>query len=127
MAQFNFVWEMTEYNYKQLQKAAKHESTIPAEYWQSGYFGRFRCGDLCFEVYQTGNCVYLGFYVGGVDDGYGYSSIDEGYPYTLADYCGNLDWHLPFDEFKAAAEKVAAEAIAEYGYIDKANEPLHIW
>lgn len=122
---FRFVWD------------ADAEKMFNA--WHDGnatdYLFCVRVGDLCFEVkgMEEDDPDYpaeYDLYVGGVDDGYGYSRIKPGYPYTY--YNGGVfrenAFVVGFDEFKGIAEKEFSEFInSDDELVTKALEPLNIW
>ena len=105
------------------------------------FLGCVRVGDICYEilVWNFGrDGLMLGYecYVGGVDDGYGYSKkcvdqdvTEKGYPYTQidGDIFGFDDKDLSYDEFRTAAETEFIEHIKWYNLTEKAEMPLHIW
>lgn len=127
------------------------------------YIGNVRVGDLCFDIRieDTDNygvdepIIVYDLFVGGVDDGYGYSSleatnsgeysnkndvpIDKLYPYTCGDggAFGKTEdlFRYDYDEFVRVAEKELTDFIMENGsfrygdktMLEKAEEPLHVW
>lgn len=115
--------------------------------------GQARTGDICFDlVLRTDphDRFFLGLdlYVGGIDDGYGYSAEDallngnyiyehevpaeELYPYTERDGCGGPLCNYSKLTFEELVEKLEAEMNE---YIDDgddtvkeaANRPFHFW
>lgn len=125
MNKFDFVWDADA-------KAVFHV-------WQKGkvsdYMFSVRVGDLCFDLKASEDddpdcpAVY-DLYVGGVDDGYGYSRTKPGYPYTY--YDGGVFREnalaMSFDEFKKCAEAEFTEFISfSDNLVEKALQPLNIW
>ena len=105
------------------------------------YIGCCRVGELCFDLVLRdlgGEELALTYdlYVGGVDDGYGYSRIEENYPYTEADggFLHDADIsEFAYEQFNDFAEGVFADYIEHSTYTDsmglaaKARAPLHVW
>ena len=106
--------------------------------------GQVRIGALCFDVItREYDLLTLDFdlYVGGVDTGYGYSTLAKGYPYDYVDG-GDLDvlnnlQNVNYEQFiKIAEEKFTCflEGLEEsyrnkknISLLKKAEEPLKIW
>ena len=108
------------------------------------YIGSVRIGDLCFEIVawhfgRDGDRLGFEIYVGGVDDGYGYSKsgsclcqdeTDKGYPYTQMDgdvFSFDERNGMSYEEFRTAAEEEFTQYIEWYDLTEKAEMPLHIW
>lgn len=106
----------------------------------AGVVGCCRVGNLVFDIRAWGqmpNKVGLGYelYVGGVDNGYNWTS--DGYPYDLVDDYGEFPIdviEMDLKDFESMAEKVFEKFINDvatrYKHADliaKANEPLHVW
>ena len=107
------------------------------------YLGCCRIGDVCFELatrssgadYIDGSLrpgkwyLIYDLYVGGVDDGYGYSKIDDGYPYT---YKEGGSFHglcetMSYDDFKQMAMRKFEAYLHDVNCLEQAMKPLHIW
>lgn len=113
---------------------------IESETISDGYYiGCVRVGDLCFDLivrqYDSWELDY-DLYIGGIDDGYGYSQLDAGYPYSEdsgGSFADGLLINLTYDKFKEVVEAALTDFICNEGsvynvsLIEKANEPLHIW
>lgn len=105
------------------------------------YIGSVRAGDLCFDILEWGNHLWLDLYVGGVDTGYGYGA--DGYPYDFCDFLGFAWYDIIRDttdaEFKEQVEKHITEILKknpEYttdtrnikvNLIEKANMEMQEW
>lgn len=107
------------------------------------YLGCCRIGDVCFDLvtrmsgneYVNGSWRpgkwYLDYdlYVGGVDDGYGYSHIDDGYPYTYMEG-GSFDGlceTMSYEAFQHMAVQAFESYLRNVNCMDRAMQPLHIW
>lgn len=107
------------------------------------YLGCCRIGDVCFDLVTRASghfnaeglwytdTYYLEYdlYVGGIDDGYGYSKIDDGYPYTYKDG-GSFDGlcnTMSYEAFKQMALKKFESYLRYVDCMDRAILPLHIW
>lgn len=136
MNEYKFDWSgFTENEF--VDYCAKAENNMISE---DEFVGYCRVGDLCFDLVArdlgAGDLgLTFDLYVGGIDDGYGYSRIDNGYPYTEADgdYLTDSGISFSYEDFKDFAEGIFINYIEHSGYtnrmnlIEKANEPLHIW
>ena len=125
-----FYWDLTEDKFYSIQK----------EDYVQDFIGCIRVGDICFDIverspddWEKEECFLMyDLYVGGVNNGYSYSSIDEGYPYDDRDG-GTFDdkvYHMTYEEFKKYAEKVLSDFIDNCDDEEvktKAKMPLHIW
>lgn len=124
-----FYWDLTEENFNSLQKN-----------FVQNFIGCVRVGDICFDIVERspsdwekdGCFLTADLYVGGVDNGYGYSSIDDWYPYDERDgYCFDEKvYSMTYEEFKEYAEKTLSEFIDYCNDEEvkaKAKMPLHIW
>lgn len=154
------------------QKSALHEmakAALDRDYIPEGglTIGCARVGDVCFDINlrdyrnETGDSddIYLAcdLYVGGIDDGYGYSAEDalltgnyiykhqvpaeELYPYTYAEDCtcgGHLAEYIgaDFDELVDALENEMNDALNIYAQrspdnrkllAEAINRPFHFW
>lgn len=125
MYKFNYD-SFTEENFNKLmQYYARNDSN------ERMYFGSVRVGDLCFDI-LSGDDDYIDgdLYIGGVDDGYGYSILEEGYPYTFSfDGADVKRCELStYEEYKKMFEERATEAIEHSPeWIKKAKQELHVW
>lgn len=110
------------------------------------YHGAIRKGECCFDIcgeYGSGK-IWFDLYVGGIDDGYAYSTKIKDYPYAYIDdcsFCIEPD-DMKFEKFIQTAIKRAEEIfkIEKVTYYDKnknksitvtlsekANADLIIW
>lgn len=150
---FSFDW--TEFQPSALEEFRRLASSDPQE--DQVYLGCVRVGDLCFDlcVWYVNGDIDFGFdlYVGGVDDGYGYSSreamktgkyaskqevpTEEQYPYTHFAGAGfsnpQICWFADYDKFVNYANNTFTEFIIEedqhtgLDLIGKARQPLRRW
>ena len=137
---FDFDWsDFMEGNWETY--CASVENT-PKQDLIDDFVGSVRVGDLCFDLvlrqYASDELMLTyDLYVGGVDDGYGYSNRfgEKDYPYTEADgdSFGDTLICLSYKEFKRRAEETFTDFIRfttyseTYDLISKASQPLHKW
>lgn len=123
---------MYKFNYDEFPKEQfdKLISFIKDDTEDRTYFGAIRVGDLCFDIIFGDGCIDGDLYIGGVDDGYGYSWKDKGYPYTFG-FTGadvKFDEFVTYEQYKALFEARAVKVIERNPeWTKKAKEELHIW
>ena len=102
------------------------------DYYADWCVGNIRVGEICFDLvfrsFDESKPLTLTYdaYVGGVDDGYGYSEC--GYPYTEADGGTLCDFYdYSYEVFKEMAEAELTEFIEARNLTEKASEELNLW
>lgn len=140
---YNYNWEImngfSKKQYEDMIQDYNKNSLAPDD-----CIGQVRIGNLCFDVVtRQYDSLVLDFdlYVGGVDTGYGYSTLSEEYPYDYADG-SNLDSMenirtLSYEQFVKFAENIftnflqtteeSYEKANNVSLARKAKEPLMIW
>ena len=78
-----FKWNLPENEFERYQQSQKTAPDYEAEGGDGRYMGNVRAGNLCYDIYNWGNHIWLDCYIGGIDSGYGYK--ENHYPYTYAD------------------------------------------
>ena len=129
----NFVWNMTEENWKNLYNDHKSRDcdSLSSDF---DFYGNCYIGHLCADIQHTGDdsddtswYAFVNVFGLGIDDGYG--ETESGIPYSLV----HCDFSVPmdcdtFESFKEAFEKNFTEAINYRSSCKElANRPLGNW